>query len=313
MSISEKMNRNPLLVYGITAITVGAFIELIGFLSETLFPLLDKIVSLGEHGLTQSDPGHMLFLIVGLSIIAAGLLMCFASRSATFEWKSGAALMIISIAATFGISQVTATPIAEHNHSHIEAGTNGEITHTHGDEIKVSLSKLQEINNMLGEVKAATAKYSDVNLAMADGYLQEGPSRPKEGAHFINRKILDKGVFDLTHPTFLLYEHKLDWSFELVGVGWLLPKTLGDETPPPYFSPIAAWHFHEYAPPGICIWNNGTTNIYDEAFCKSAGGTFWQESPWMLHAWVFRESPEGVFSLLNSSVGGIQFEDFSAH
>lgn len=305
------MKQNPISVYGYTSIMVGAIIELIGLISDAVLALPGNVRSAQGFELTQSNPGHMLFIGVGFSLIIIGLWLCISSRSMIFHWKSGVTLTVASIAISFGISN--AAPIqSAHNQGHTEAVNKNEITHTHGNEIKMSWGQLQEIDEMLGNTKAATEKYMDVSLAIADGYMQEGPSRPGQGAHFINRKILDAGVFDPTHPTFLLYEHKPDWNFELVGVGWLLPKKYGDDTPPPYFAPIAAWHYHEYSPPGICIWKDGTTNPYDETACTAAGGKFWRESPWMLHAWLFRENPEGIFSLMNSSVGGIQYEDFSS-
>lgn len=87
-----------------------------------------------------------------------------------------------------------------------------------------------------------------------------------------------------------------------MGVGWLLPKVAGDLTPPPHFAPLAAWHYHEYPPPGVCIWEDGTLNPLDAPSCASQGGTHWHESPWMLHAWIFRPNAAGVFGLFNSAV-----------
>lgn len=96
----------------------------------------------------------------------------------------------------------------------------------------------------------------------------------------------------------------------MVGVGWLLPKTSGDDTPPDFFAPLAEWHYHDYPDPGLCIWPDGTTNQYSEASCTAQGGRFWKQSPWMLHAWLFRPSPEGIFSLVNTAVSGFQIGDF---
>lgn len=187
-----------------------------------------------------------------------------------------------------------------------------EVTHIHRSHASASPEDKRRIDRMLGETIGATGKYRDVRLAVADGYRQDGPSRPGEGAHFLNRRVLAAGVFDLRRPTFLLYEHRPDWSYELVGVGWLLPKRWGDDTPPRHLEPLADWHYHEYAPPGICFWPDGTTNAVDRSACASRHGRFWRESPWMLHAWLFRPNPDGVFSLVNRTVKGIGIEPLAS-
>jgi hypothetical protein len=302
----------PYRVSGLVVIAAGILVELIGFGLDGILSLVNENLSARGSVLTIPNPGHMVFFAVGLALTITGVILCVASRSISLHWKSAAILTVISVAMVFGVSSIASAPLTdEHHHTEQEAG--GSITHTHGDEINVNWGQLQEIEKMLSEAKAATAKYSDVNVANSDGYHQEGPSRPGEGTHFINRKLLNAGLFDIRRPTFLLYEHEIDWSYKLVGVGWLLPKKFGDNTPPPYFAPLAAWHYHEYAPPGICIWKDGTNNRYEENACKTQGGMFWTESPWMLHVWLFRPNPDGIFSLVNSSVKGIQFDDFSSN
>jgi hypothetical protein len=296
---------------GLAVIAAGILIELIGFGLDATLSLVDEALSARGSVLTIPNPGHMIFFAIGSALTVVGVIMCAASRSVSLHWRSTAILTVLSMAIVFGVSGVISAPLAHDHHDMQQEATNS-IAHTHGDEINVRWDQIHQIDEMLNEAKTATEKYVDVNVAIADGYHQEGPSRPGEGTHFINRILLDAGTFDIQHPTFLLYEHKIDWGYKLVGVGWLLPKKLGDDTPPPYFTPLAAWHYHEYAPPGICIWKNGTNNRYEEIDCKAQGGMFWPESPWMLHVWLFRPGPEGIFSLVNSSVKGIRFEDFSS-
>lgn len=231
-------------------------------------------------------------------------------RAVRARWKGATALTAVSVVAVFGLTSVSSS-LPALGHQHVSHQAKASTTHSHGVGVNVSREQLREVDTMLASAEAATLKYRAVGAAIADGYRQEGPNRPGEGSHFINRRILAAGVFNIEQPTFLLYEHQIDWSYELVGIGWLLPKSVGDATPPPYFAPLAAWHFHEYPPPGICIWKDGTTNPYAETNCRSRGGMFWPESPWMLHVWLYRSSPEGVFSLVNSSVKGIEVEDFA--
>jgi len=279
---------------GFTFIVTGVLLELIGSsVDQISLPI-------------QLD--HMIFYLAGMVCVAMGVFLSISSGTIRPQWGNILLLTILIIAGIVGFASFQAPQPAPQSHQH-DLADQGAVIHSYGDEINISLEKLTEINAMLSQARAATEKYKDVQLAIVDGYKQEGPSRNWEGGHFINRKILASGVFDVEHPTFLLYEHHLDWSYELVGVGWLLPKN--NETPPAYFAPLAAWHYHEYAPPGICIWENGTINPLNEAECTSQNGTHWNESPWMLHAWLFRSNPAGVFSLLNSQVLGFETGDLS--
>ena len=305
------MKQSPLRVSGMAVIAAGILVELIGFGLDGISSLVNETLSARGSALIIPNPEHMIFFAIGSALTVIGVILCVVSHSVSLHWKSTVILTILSTIIVFGVTSITSTPPAHNHHNMLQESANS-ITHTHGDEIKVRWDQLQQIDEMLNEAKTATEKYVDINIAIANGYHQEGPNRPGEGAHFINRTLLDAGTFDIQQPTFLLYEHKIDWSYELVGVGWLLPKKLGDNTPPPYFTPLAAWHYHEYAAPGICIWKDGTNNRYEETDCKSEEGMFWPESPWMLHVWLFRPSPEGIFSIVNSSVKGIQFEDFSS-
>src|SRR5215471_11493485 len=50
----------------------------------------------------------------------------------------------------------------------------------------------------LARARSATAKYHDVAVALADGYVQKGYG-PGEGFHFVNTSLMDC-TFDLEHP-----------------------------------------------------------------------------------------------------------------
>jgi hypothetical protein len=158
---------------------------------------------------------------------------------------------------------------------------------------------------MLSRARAATEKYQDVNLARSDGYLQVTQVVPGLGAHFVHPGLLASGVFDVEHPAILLYDRALGQEFELVGVSWSLPKKLGDETPPPpHFGALGTWHYHT----NLCFGARGgnpSVNVSTAAGCRAAGGAFVRETGWMVHAWIFRTSPEGVFSHQNSTIRGV--------
>jgi hypothetical protein len=41
------------------------------------------------------------------------------------------------------------------------------------------------------------------------------------------------------------------------------------------------------------------------AGCRARGGAYIQGDRWIIHAWLFRRSPEGVFSEGNRSIHGL--------
>ncbi len=294
----------------------GLILELVGLAIDARLhghdPTLVQRESLGS----LRNPGHLIFA-VGLGVMVGGV--------AWWGWqkidhrRSGrrntlllVVVLMLSTGATSGIPDVGAHPRVDAPGMHpgsVALGHGGTI-HS-GSEIPISWTRIHEIDAMLTQTKAATEKYRDVRVALAEGYLQEGPSLAGAGAHFVNRALIDRGAFDHLHPSVLLYERQSDWTLQLVGVAWFLPKQPGDQTPPAAMAPLAVWHHHTYPKPGICVGPHGTTNLVGEA-CTADGGRFWAESPWMLHAWLYRDSPNGVFSLENPAVRGVTIDpDFA--
>ncbi|MFN8557509.1 MAG: hypothetical protein U0531_09245 [Dehalococcoidia bacterium] len=165
----------------------------------------------------------------------------------------------------------------------------------------VGWDQLREADAMLTLARSATEKYRDVQVARADGYVQLSQVLPGVGAHFVHPDLATSGAFDLFRPSTLLYDRTAQGDFELVGVSWSIPRNPGDRTPPAYFGPLARWHYHE----SLCfVTRNGALSAGGDtaAGCRAAGGVFVPESGWVLQAWLFRPSPEGVFAYQNSTI-----------
>jgi hypothetical protein len=297
---------------GLWLTVVGVMLEVLGLGLDVILHTLDANLAARE-GIFSLNPGHLLFL-TGLSLSIFAVIAGFTPRSRMGFWV-GAGMVMAAFNVALLARGEAFTPHShaqnlqsQHLHSLADAG--GATTRS-SVESKLTWAQLRQTNRSLERIKNATLKYKNLKLAVADGYKQEGISRQGAGAHFINRTLLEAGKFNLEHPTFLLYERQTDWSLELVGVGWLLPKKPND-TPPTHLAPLAAWHYHDYPAPGVCTWLDGTLNTASLEDCRAEGGRHWPQSPWMLHAWVHRSSPEGVFSLVNSNVKGPLIADLSA-
>jgi hypothetical protein len=135
----------------------------------------------------------------------------------------------------------------------------------------------------LQAVRAATAKYNDVNVAIADGYVAASPCESSPdgtmGIHYFNRNLAGPGI-DPLHPEVLLYLPNGKGSVKLVGVE--------------YFQADAD--------------QNKATDA-DRPFLFNQGfqGPMDGHNPQMpihydLHVWVHEANPSGVFAQWNPAI-----------
>jgi hypothetical protein len=322
------------------AILAGIVAQCLGLALDAVLHARDAGLAGRESVLTLSNPGHLLFAIGlaltvlgGASLIMAPVRRGRAGARAIALGALPAAAVLALAGGSFAIAARSGglaghqhpAAAADHPahvesasgqqdapqasaHSHGSVGAAGSVDgsrHDHGAEVNVSWEQLREIDGMLTAAKEATEKYRDVNVARADGYLQVTQVVPGLGAHFIQPALIAAGAFDVTHPSILLYDRAGDGGFELVGVSWMLPKRAGDETPPrAFFGALGTWHYHTdlcfATQRGGPVVRTGTA-----AECRAAGGAWVKETGWMMHAWLFRPSPEGVFSHQNSTIKGV--------
>jgi hypothetical protein len=126
----------------------------------------------------------------------------------------------------------------------------------------------------LQQVRAATARYRNVKNAFDDSYVDIGLKLPNMGYHFLKSELVTP-AFDVKRPPILVYNKNEDGSFELLAVEYAVP--IDPQTPniPPvgFFGDDDEWDFN-------------TLN------------TGW----WTLHAWVWKNNPDGAFSPMNPLV-----------
>lgn len=129
----------------------------------------------------------------------------------------------------------------------------------------------------LAAVRQATDKYHDVNLALADGYVQMGacaavPGLGGMGYHFIKFDEIDLEV-SLTTPEILLYEQTGE-GLKLVGVEYFVPY-VGQPSPALFGTTFGDYmDGHE---PGMPVH-------YD------------------FHVWLWKANPAGIFTPFNPLV-----------
>jgi hypothetical protein len=137
-------------------------------------------------------------------------------------------------------------------------------------------------NAQLAEVRAATAKYHDVDAAIADGYFQGSPCEASPaggmGYHYIKPQLFGPGLDPLS-PEILLYAPSGN-GLRLVGVE--------------YFSVDADQ-------------NLATDGDRPSLFGQPFDGPMLGHNPQMpihydLHVWLWQANPAGVFEMWNPKV-----------
>lgn len=149
-----------------------------------------------------------------------------------------------------------------------------------------------EVNKQFAQVRQATEKYHDVNVALKDGYINTGEvAVSPEGAmgiHFINPGLMfDNGQFDILKPEVLLYIPEENGSYKLVGVEYYTPAFMAKGHPTLFGHQFdGSMLNHDLDPSELTQEqiNNPLNRHYD------------------LHVWLWHANPTGIFSPWNPSI-----------
>jgi hypothetical protein len=140
-----------------------------------------------------------------------------------------------------------------------------------------SAASQSELGRILAAARAGTARFHDVNVAVAEGYepISECVSIPGLGGmgiHYGKFALFMDAAVAPGEPEILLYEPHADGSLRLVGVEYAVSSeawhAAGNAAPPAF-----AGHSFEHAP-----------------------------GAYVLHAWVWKNNPAGVFTSYNPKV-----------
>lgn len=139
----------------------------------------------------------------------------------------------------------------------------------------------------LAQVRRAAAKYHDVNVALADGFVAAPhcvaePGQGGMGFHYINPERLMDGEINLLKPEVLLYG-KTKNGLKLLGVEYF--QGIGaPDAPIPNPAPAAATLFGRPFDGPMLGHEPGMPPHYD------------------LHVWLWKANPSGIFAPYNPNV-----------
>ena len=127
----------------------------------------------------------------------------------------------------------------------------------------------------IDQLKAATAKYSDIEVATDEGFFDASGFVPNMGHHYVLPPRIDD-TFELEKPEIILYAPDANGVLRFVAVEYATPiEDLENPGSPP----------------------EGFTGNLDE----------WEINPhlsqWQLHVWIGKENPDGIFKAHNHTIG----------
>jgi hypothetical protein len=156
----------------------------------------------------------------------------------------------------------------------------------------------------LAAVRAATAQFHDVNVAMAAGYLNPAGrvcdqiATGTMGIHIPNPALQATTELDPARPEVLLYLPKPEGGYRLVAVEYIqLVRLRNPETGvvAPWMSPTPWPANYEVVTP--------TPELFGQTFQGPMPGHVpgmpWH---WDLHAWVWANNPTGLFQPWNPAI-----------
>ena len=130
-------------------------------------------------------------------------------------------------------------------------------------------------NPLAAKVRDANARFSDVAVATAEGYAPipcvSGIEGGAMGIHFVNGKLIEDGIVDLSKPEAVMYEPQADGSLELVAVEYITTK--------------------------------GPAELDGHLFSFTGSPNRYGLPPFYeLHVWAWRANPTGTFADMNPTV-----------
>jgi hypothetical protein len=139
---------------------------------------------------------------------------------------------------------------------------------------------------LVEKVRAATARFRDINVAMAEGWVQgtpcvSGPDTGAMGVHFVMPSRIAAGVLKADEPEALIYEPLPGGSFRLVGVEFIVLASVWQSQNPAGGTPALEGDLMNY----IAAPNRyGLPAFYE------------------LHVWAWQDNPKGSFADWNTAV-----------
>ncbi|HKC16660.1 MAG TPA: hypothetical protein VKC11_08140 [Steroidobacteraceae bacterium] len=139
---------------------------------------------------------------------------------------------------------------------------------------------------LISKVRAATARYKDINVATAEGFVQatpcvSGPNSGAMGVHFVLFDRVTNGVLSADQPESLIYEPMPNGAMRFVGVEFIVLVATWESMHPGGGPPALDGHL---------------LNLV------SAPNRYGLPAFYEMHVWAWERNPVGSFADWNTHV-----------
>ena len=143
-----------------------------------------------------------------------------------------------------------------------------------------------ESSPLTEKVRHATARFVDINTALAEGWVPatpcvSGPDTGAMGVHLVLPSRLNDALLDASRPEALIYEPMTNGAMRLVGVEFIVLANV--------------WALHN--PPGAVPALEGNLLNYIGEPNRFGLPAFYE-----LHVWAWEQNPRGTFADWNTHV-----------
>jgi hypothetical protein len=139
---------------------------------------------------------------------------------------------------------------------------------------------------LIEKVRTATAQFKDINVALAQGWVQatpcvSGPDTGAMGVHYVLPARIAAGVLQADQPEALIYEPLSNGAFRLVGVEFIVLASVWDGQHPAGGTPALDGDLLNYV---------------------AAPNRYGLPAFYEMHVWAWENNPQGSFADWNTRV-----------
>jgi hypothetical protein len=139
---------------------------------------------------------------------------------------------------------------------------------------------------LIDKVRAATERFKDINVAIAEGFVQgtpcvSGPDTGAMGVHFVLPSRIAGGVLQADQPEALIYEPLPGGALRLVGVEFIVLASVWQTQHPSGGTPALDGDLLNYV---------------------AAPNRYGLPAFYEIHVWAWEQNPQGSFADWNTAV-----------
>jgi hypothetical protein len=276
---------------------LGVVALLSGLAVDSYLHARDPNLAHREGLFTLSNPGHVM-LGIGIGLVVVGVVGAAYTTLPFGVWMRrgllAAALALIVVSGDIAgwaasVERSGAAPssqAAAHNHGTTAAATR-----------QPTAAELEAASRLIAETKASVARYVDLNVAIAAGYVPMEPPTDQV-VHYVNPAYLtDADVLNPLHVQSLIYFNGKQGPV-LIGAMYIMPRSF--EAGPQVGGPLTVWHQHsnicfdDVTGMAVAFADDASSNANDKSGSCPRGSTH-RTTPQMLHVWLI-DNPDGPFA-----------------